>query len=626
MQCAPAASRQPILLEFLDGSNLFVIPLDSRRQWYRYHHLFADLLRERLETSPTEVGQLHRRATRWYASNDFIPQAVEHALSAADYDQAITLILGSVVDMFISNRLSTLLRWWQAIPHEITVQYPNLGMAAAWAWLATGHFGESERSLLTVEQALGSTTDLLWSDMDTLEPGLRNGLIEVATIRVSHQMASQTDVAEVLQICHRILPFLTAQEQLHLFNPPIALRPVVLFNMGIAFQTFSRFAEALEAFTEASELAQQQSNGHLVAPALAHLAETEIILGRLVQATATCHRGIALLANLTGATSPLTGLLHVQLGSLHYEWNDLDTAIYHLQAGIAVALPWRNQETLLPAYLGLARSYRALGNEKEALAAQEAFDELIANETDPVISPLKAGHVWLLAQQGDLEPARRWAQNRAPDLDQTGSPEAEAIILAKIKLLLGDNLEETSQMLSALLASAVSGGRWGRVVKLLVLQAEAFVAQGQWQAALASLSRALKMAEAQAYVRTFVDPGQSIAQLIPEAARIAAVPVYGRKLSTAFLTGEKETAAASRLEPSPGSPHAGSPSLLEPLSARELEVLQFIASGLTNKEIAARLHLSPGTVKVHAHNIYGKLNANGRTQAIATARSLNILH
>ena len=244
------------VLEFLESSNLFVVPLDNRRQWYRYHHLFADLLRERLAVSVELKNRLHRRASHWYAENGFPAQAIDHAISATDYEEALDLILLSAVELFNGNRFSTLTHWWRQIPDAVKEQNPSAYMMAAWAWLAFGQWEESERCLQAVEQALGASTQALLTASETLSVAVRNGLIEVAVIRVSRQSVAPSDAGEILSFCQRILPFLVAGDQPHLFNPPIALRSVVQFNMGLAHQALGDLIRPKVALRESIATAE----------------------------------------------------------------------------------------------------------------------------------------------------------------------------------------------------------------------------------------------------------------------------------------------------------------------------------------------------------------------------------
>jgi LuxR family maltose regulon positive regulatory protein len=276
---------------------------------------------------------------------------------------------------------------------------------------------------------------------------------------------------------------------------------------------------------------------------------------------------------------------------------------------------------LLSGYLELARAYLALGQDQDALLAQETFAEWVAEEpvaTDPAAY---ANQAWLQAQMGDMAAASRWVKNCGLELDQEPVRELEALVLIRIKLKQGQE-EGAGQWLNKLLASAEAGEQWGRVVELLLLQALIFESQDNRPEALKAISRALAMAETEGYVRTFVDGGRPVAGLLGEVARSHGATEYLDRLLIAFqanTTGGRETSrTASPTSPTPVA-------LVEPLSDRELEVLHLIAEGLTNREIAARLFLSPGTVKAHTHNIYGKLGVSGRTLAVATARSLNIL-
>jgi len=537
-------------------------------------------------------------------------------------------MLACIPDMFMNSRLATLLRWWGQIPDEKTTQNPSLSLAAAWAWLGTGQGEKSEGCLLAVEEALGKSTEVLLTDIETLEPITRNGLIEVATIRVSRQAVLWTEMKDTLIICQLVLPYLVDGDQPHLFNPPLSLRPVILFNIGLAYQALGRQKEAVAVFEEAAGLGQAQGNVHIVASALAHLAEVRITLGELQRAADTCRQGIEAVTKLAGKISPMSGLLHVRLGQLFYEWNELETAVLHLQKGIKVAEPWRNREALLSGYLALARIYLARGQDQEALQAKDSFDKLVLEEpvaTDPVAY---ANQAWLQAQLGDMRAAGGWVESAGLDLDQEPVRELEAIILIRIRLKQ-DNVESADQWLNKLLESAEAGEQWGRVVELLLLQALIFESQNNRAGALKSLARALEMSQTEGTIRTFVDGGRPvaglIAELLPDAVKVDGSTEYLDRLVTAFQIGSASRQEASEVVPPTGLMQERRAALVEPLSDRELEVLRRIAEGLTNKEIAARLYLSPGTVKVHAHNIYGKLGVSGRTQAVAKARSLDIL-
>lgn len=611
-------------LEFLEQANLFIIPLDNRRMWYRYHHLFGELLRERSGLATEASSQLHRRASQWYAENGLVSEAIEHALSAGDLERSVALIIDSVHEMFRDSRLMTLLGWWQRLPERITAENPKLGMMAAWAYLATGQSDEAERCLQRIETAMGYQVVALLGDIEVLNPYVRNGLIEVAAIRMTIQAIAQIDANQTLALCQRILPFLTVEEERHLFNPMIALRPVALFNSGLAHEALGHLEEAADTFRQTIDLGNTLGNTHIVAGATGHLAEIQILQGKLRQAAETCRRGIESVVALAGSESPLSGLLHVKLGQLSYEWNQLEQSVQHLQDGIELARRWRNREAMLPGYLGLVRAHRALDQEGEAQRAESSLERLLSETAVPSEAPSRAHYAWHRASQGDTAAAERWL--RAVELrpEDAEAREEEAMVLMRLRLLEGDTAEARG-WLEPMLGAAETGERWGRVVELLALAAVVEEGMGNRETALGPLSRALQLAEGQGYVRLFVDLGRPMAGLLRHAVARNVAPQYATRLLAAFPAGDQEALERDADGMRDAQPVAESGVLPEPLSQREAEVLQLIAGGLTNKEIAARLHLAPGTVKVHAHNLYSKLGVGGRTQAVARARALNLL-
>jgi len=243
-----------------------------------------------------------------------------------------------------------------------------------------------------------------------------------------------------------MIHFIDEEEHPFLFNSPVALRPVLFFNMGLAYQALGRLDEAVAAFEESVKLGKALGNVHVVAPSLGHLAEIEIIRGRLHQTCETCRRGIELVAALAGRISPLAGLLHIRLGQLFYEWNELETAVEHFQEGITLAKPWRYRDTLLPGYLGLERAYHALGQAQEAQDALVTLDELLADDLGSADSIAIAHYAWYQAEQGDLEPARRWAKSINLNLDEAPLGEAVAIIQARIRLMQGESEAAANQL------------------------------------------------------------------------------------------------------------------------------------------------------------------------------------
>ncbi len=608
----------------LEQANLFIVPLDNRRRWYRYHYLFADLLRQRLEesTSLQEKKNLHRRASQWYEENDFFVEAIEHALTGGDFENAIRLIELNMEEIFRRNQVNILLGWWEKLPHDLVIQHPPLCMSTSWAWVARGLPEEAELCLKTTEQALGAKADELFVDEgggQIFAPEIQSGLAEVTIIRA--QLAiGRGDIAQALRLTSRVLPYLEDDNQPFLHNPPVNLRNLVLFIMGMAHKLQGDLRLAGEALSKAAELANEQRNIHLVSPSFGNLASVQVIQGQLHQAASTCRRGLQLVQEVVGERSPISSLCQAELGNVLYEQNDLESAQSHLQEAIAVAKPWGHWEGLLPGYTGLAWLKVAQGKWDEGFAALDELVTLIQNlpHIMPAVESLRA-KLWVA--QGNVDPANRWAQSVSLEVDSeiTAFREADFIILARILMAQG-SFDEAAKLIARLLDMAESGERWGRVIELLSLKALVSDATSQSDEAFAALSRALALAEPEGYVRIFIDAGTPMEKLLQKAVERGIAPHYIGRLLAAFPQVESTTLAQTKIP----TPNRLLP-MVEPLSHREIEVLSLIVAGHSNKEIAQKLYLSPGTIKVHAHNIYSKLGVNGRTQAVAKARDLGIL-
>jgi LuxR family maltose regulon positive regulatory protein len=607
------------MLEQLEQANLFLVALDQERHWYRYHHLFAEFLRLQLEGTqgPERIVALQRRASAWYEGQGLVEDAVQHALQARDFERAMRLIDEVAVDMFARSELVTLCGWLAALPGDTIATRPRLSMLYAWALLATGHGEEGEKWVQAIERAMGAGVDsLAGEDAAALEPHVRAALVEISVLRASLAMG-YGDLARARELIERVLPYLAGEGQPYVFNTPRALRPAALFTLAVAHEMGGELGQATQAFSEAAALALPEGNQHIYTMALSHLAQLQRVQGQLHQAEKTYLQALEAANTMAGRASPLAGMAYVGLGGLYYEWDDLAGAQGYLTQGIALARPWMNWESLVPGYLTLARLKRAQGDVEGAAQALGVFRELEGMPLSPQGAALLAASQALFhAQQGELGAASRWAAGC--DIDPQGdiplAREAEAILLARVWMVQG-RLAAAGQLLARLRAAAQEGGRSGRLIEILLLQARALDAQGQDGEALRVLCQALLLAEPEGWVRTFVDEGTPMAGLLSRVDPHCA-PAYVARLLAAFGPSTPASTPAPTLRSQP---------LVEPLTDRELEVLQLIAAGLTNQEIAARLTVSVNTVKTHARNLYGKLDATNRTQAVARARELGLL-
>jgi LuxR family maltose regulon positive regulatory protein len=620
-------------LEYLEDANLFIVPLDDERRWYRYHRLFGDVLRARLEREfgAREVQTLQRQASDWYDQHGFALQAVNHALEARDHERSVDLIERHVEEIFQRCEFNTLVAWIRALPGELVAERPLLSMIYAWALLNIGHFDEVGACLRNIEQAVGARADALTQSADGAEPPSLTAealaaLVEVTVLRCNLAVL-RFDIPLVLELAQRVLPFLEDDTRPYLYNPPSSLRPVVIFYMAVAHEFSAQLSAASQAFAEAAELGREQRNQFIALLAMSRLARLQVLQGQLREAEKTCQQALRWGAEMAGPSSPIVGYARIGLGNLLYERNELDAALAHLQQGIALLKPWHNLEGLVFGYIGLARTKHAQGDWGGAFAAVDELVELCSTPDAQMMSPaVETVRAALWIERGNLDAAGQWAERSglSADGDLVYVREGETLVFARV-LIAQERLDEATRLLTRLLATAQAGGRGGRVIEILALQAVVLKAQGKMVEALAALERALALAEPEGYARVFIDEGEVMAALL---SQVDILPAYVRRLLAA-LEGETQAdvdAVRRRTEEEPTlSSGPDQSSLVEPLSERELELLRLIAAGLTNQAIAESLMVSVNTVKTHARNIYGKLGVHNRTQAATRARELGLL-
>ncbi len=615
-------------LELLEDANLFTVPLDDERRWYRYHRLFGDVLRARLEREfeAREIQTLHRRASDWYEQHGFVLQGVNHALDAQDHERAAQLIERHAEEIFQRSELNTLLEWIRALPGELVEERSLLSMVYGWALLATGRADEAEQCMRNIERAVGVTADVLASDSaerQSLTPEALGALVEVTVLRIS-QAVSRFDIPLVLELTQRVLPYVDDDTRPYLYNRPADLRPVIIFDMALAYEFSAQVSAASQAFADAAELSRKRRNQFILLMAMSHLAQLRVLQGQLREAEKTYQQALQWGTEIAGPSSPIVGFAHIGLGNLSYERNELDAALTRLQAGVALLEPWRNREGLLAGYIGLARAKRAQGDWLSAFETVDALAELCSTPGAQMMLPaVETFRASLLIEQGNLDAARQWAGTSGLSADGTlvYLREGETLIFARALIAQGKQNDAT-RLLTRLLAAAQNGGRGGRVIEVLALQAVALKAQGKRAEALAALKRALALAEPEGYARVFIDQGEVMAALL---SRVDILPAYVGRLLAALASRTQEAGRRTK-EPSLSlSLGSGHPSLVEPLSERELELLRLIAAGMTNQAIAESLVVSVNTVKTHARSIYGKLGVRNRTQAAARARELGLI-
>lgn len=577
-----------MLLEHLEAANLFVVPLDDRRVWYRYHRLFADLLQVRLmELHPERVPELHRRASTWYEEAGLVDDAMKHAVAVGDVARAARLVETHGRSLLFRGELTTLLRWIESLREEEIQASARICVTHAWALLLTGQPEPLEVRLRQVEQSVAPDNPLLG---------------DVAAIR-AYATARGGDIPHTLELAR------SALEKLPLSR--LGERAVVFYVLGGAHLWEGDVRAAADAFSKATTVGQEGGNLHLALPALTSLAGIQISQGKLRQAEATAHEAIHLVAGPERRPLPIAAGAVSALAELAYEWNRLDEALAHARQSVTLARLWGNADPLAFAYLTLANVQIALGRLDKARDTLRDASRLSEDATlFPSFYPaLQAAQARLSLKEGDVAAAGQWAEEvTIAPRGVTGM--GEILTLAQVHLARG-RLDAALDAVSTVLELARAQGLTAWLVRGLALQAIIHRAHGHHSRALSTLADALTRAAPERYVRSFVDLGAAMAPLLREAVSQDITPDYAKGLLSALGVPEEMS----------GPPQP----LIEPLSDRELEVLALVAEGLSNREVGHRLHIAESTVKSHLNHVYGKLAVDNRTQAAAKARALNLI-
>jgi LuxR family maltose regulon positive regulatory protein len=602
------------ILERLEKANLFLVPLDDERCWYRYHHLFADLLRTQLQRSlgAQGIAQLHVRASEWHAHHGSVLEAIDHASMASDDERVERFIEQHYMEMVSHGEQSWIRLWTGKLSKELVYSRPWLCIYEAYSHSWFGELDEADRLLEEAEKRIRS--EISGPDAPSMQ-----GLLAYVKSRVT---AMRGDIHRAIEFC------LEARE--HVPDSNLALQLDTLITLGYEYFLNGDYAHA-------SPILNETIRSGIAAGAVINTVAASCLVARLVAVQGLLHRSYdtyqMAAQSIPEASEEHRGaraLVEVGLADVFCEWNDLDAALVHLQQGLALLPWWGKADDFALAYITLARIHLAQANRSDALEAVEKAIQII--QTSGVFP--EARHAVEIAQvklwlaQGDLQAADRWA---AAQEERWGSNdefrfEHELTHITRARVWVAQSKpNEAIRLLSHLEKTARSAGRMGRVIEILLLQALAMQEIGNSERAVVALTKSLTLAEPEGYVRIFLDEGPPMGRLLRSGLKHGTwgefrLVAYANRLLAAFEQGEQ------RMPESKGSiPMGGHPALIESLSERELEILQLMASGLSNREIAGQLYLATGTVKAHLHNVYGKLDVRGRAQAIVRARELELL-
>jgi LuxR family transcriptional regulator, maltose regulon positive regulatory protein len=571
------------ILEELERANLFVVPLDNERRWYRYHHLFADLLRQRLHQrtdSSAEIAELHIRASKWYEDNGLEIEAFQHAAAANDLERAERLMEGKGMPLHFRGAVSAILGWLASLPPKVLDTRPSLWVKYAEILLVAGQTTGVELKLQAAEAALQGAD---------LDDKTRNLIGHIATARATLALTQY-------QIDAMIIQSRRALEYLHPGDLPF--RATANWSMGYAYQLQGDRVAARRAITESLSLGQAAGNTFTTILAAIGLGQIQEAENQLYLA-AESYRYVLQLAG--DQPQQIIYEAHLGLARIHYEWNDLDAAEQYGQQSLQLAQQYESViDRFIVCEVFVARLKLAQGDVKGAVTLLAQADQ-VARQRNYMyrIPEVAAIQVLALLRQGKLAAAADLARMHKLPISQ-----------ARVLLAQGDPAAALA-VLEPLRQHAEAKNWQDERLKMMVLQAVAYHVHGEKAVAVRLLGEALAQAEPNGFVRTFVDEGLPMKQLLQEVASRRMMLEYTRRVLAAFSHG-----AATR---------SAQPAIVEPLSERELEVLQHIAEGRTDQEIADRLYLSLYTVKVHARNIYGKLGVNKRMHAVAKARELGVL-
>lgn len=588
----PSAPGQETL-EYIEGANLFLISLDNERRWYRYHHLFAELLRQRLQKGsipsmgskgPT-VAELHIRASQWYEDNGLEIAAFEHAAAANDIERAERLMEGDGMPLQFRGAMTPVLNWLESLPAKIMDAKPSLGVAYATTLTMVGKpVGHIEEILKTVEAAL--------KDSEPNEE-IRNLIGQVAANRAMLAIP-QNQVEIIIEQSRRALEYLSPEN--------LSVRTTTMWTLGYAYQIQGDRNAAIQAHREALSISQASGNTMISIAALTSLGQIQESENQLHQAVEHYRRVLELAGD---PPLPAACEAHLGLARICYEWNDLDAAQEHGEQSLQLAQKMENVDTPATCELVFARLKLARGD-MEGASENIATAELFVNRNNfgHRMPEVVAAQVLVSLRQGDIAKAAELA-------DKHNIPTSQA----RVHLAQG-NASAALALLESYRRQAETKEWDDERLKAMILQAVALHAHGKGEQAVGLLEEALALAEPSGFIRIFVDEGSPMADLLSKAAAQGIMPDYISKLLAAFeaegKSGSKPIQPLSQL-------------IIAPPSQRELEILQLIAQGLSNREISERLFLALNTVKGYNRKIFNKLQVQRRTEAVARARELNLL-
>lgn len=601
-------------LEHLERANLFIVPLDQERRWYRYHHLFADLLAYRLKQTlkPSEIQKLHSQASAWLEQNDLLEEAIHHALLGKDDERAILMVERVARTMMFAGRVNDLRNWLEALPQAPVGDHLYLRIYRTWIDLLQGRIDLSEPALLKMETMLRA-----------LPPSPENDtLLKEMIVILSHWVALAGNTSRAIHLAQEALGFLPEGDE--------AARARVFSALAIAYGSEGNVEKADAAFRECLRLAQASANYSLAAHTMMRAGIWLGYYGKLHQAASMYQSIIDMGVQAGQKIFYPSGQGLIGLSGIYLEWNELESAEKALQQGMELCIQ-AGLDGVFTGYVFKSRLRQAKGDLAGALEELQELERALP-KSDTFSLTIRKIQVRLA--MGDTDAASHLA---LPFVSLLGSHAEHALerppvvvveiveaILIRVYLALSE-FEKALDLLDRLQATAEPGGRFGHLIEMHLLRSLALQKQNRGEVpakAIESLGRALALAEAEGYVLLFAEAGPDVVPLLRGVIKLPAAPDSVKKYARKLLR------IVSKEDKSTGSPiETSEPAneMIEPLTDRELDVLRLIADGLKYAEIAGKLFISLNTVRTHVKGIYGKLDVNNRSEAIALAHRYRLI-
>lgn len=612
-----------LLLEELYKDNLFLLPLDDDQQWYRYHHLFADLLQDRQRMlHKEETADLHRRASQWYAQAGYSSEAIQHAIDAEDYETAVSLIEDHAMDMLMQWHAKTVTAWMADIPPEWAAKSPKTNLAFAWMNLFTGKYEEAmpfiaRLGMMFSDGSLSETDPAVQAEWLALQATLLSG---------------QGENAEALALANQALAIVPEDEAY--------VRSLIYSGQATAYKQMDDYPQAVAAYQELMQYGRAANS--LVSELMGRSALALYVMerGRLQDAFEIAREGVARVEQ-SGTLPPISSAVYGELGSIYYQWHELEKAHAYFERATQVSVLSGYSDAALYHHVICSRLAMIEGDLETAVhEIQSAVDLMQITAPAAVRQEVVSQEVRVLLAQGQLDKAESRLEafgfsfqdnvSVPPHVSgPTYNNSAEHLYNNALRLLLlrGDEqeLKKGIELADQLIADAEKRGFLQHMIERLLIRAQLYAAFTFDAASQADIRKALVLAEPENCITLFVEAGDAIAVMLTDLLHTKGKGVvqleFVRKVLAAFPRAVEPVHFPTKPIPAPALDDV----LIEPLSKRELEILQLIGAGYSNQEIAEQLVVTLHTVKKHSSNIYGKLGVSSRTQAVARARQLNLL-